>query len=301
MKEIGEFLKQKRLEKGITIEQIVNKTRMPAARIKAIEEGDLAAFKDDITYLHFFIQSYCGAIGIDYQEVKQKLNDSINSYTVSFHADQIRQQNESEKSIREKSTQRVNEYKKKNPSKKVERKVDFSLISFVAVIALILICVLSVGGYYLTQHLNLNPNEPPVEEPQPETPDDKPQVEKPEEPEKKEIEVKAGDDVSRFVIENAEEKFTVKVEFIPNSWFQAKMDGTVMNTPAVKVYDAGDTLEIEVDPAKNKELNMRFGYFAGIKLYVDGKEVEIDASIANKPGVQEITFTIGGGIDESAE
>ena len=38
MKEIGELLKQKRLEKGFTIDQIAEKTKMPIVRIKAIEE-----------------------------------------------------------------------------------------------------------------------------------------------------------------------------------------------------------------------------------------------------------------------
>ena len=303
MKEIGEFLKQKRLEKGITIDQVAEKTRMPAARIKAIEEGNLDAFKDDLSYLQFFIQSYCNAIGIDYHEVKQQLSDSINSYTMSFQADQLRAQNESEKNIREKSTQRVNEYKKRNPAKKVERKIDFSLISFVAVIALIVICLVTVGGYYLSRQLFSGNDEPIADVTPPEdTNDDKPQIDQPEEPvEVKEIEVIPGEQVGDYVIENAEEKFTLRIEFASNSWFRAILDGTELTTPEARVYDAGTKLEMELDPVNNRELNLRFGYFAGMKLYVDDKEVEIDESIANITGVQEINFTIGGNTSEPAE
>lgn len=304
MKEIGEFLKQKRLEKGITIDQIAEKTRMPAVRIKAIEEGNLDAFKDDLSYLQFFIQSYCNAIGIDYHEVKSQLSDSINSYTMSFQADQLRAQSESEKNIREKSTQRVNEYKKRNPAKKVERKIDFSLISFVAVIALVIICLATVGGYYLTRQFAPGNDEPiaDVTPPEDDTTDDKPQADQPEEPvEVKEIEAVAAEQVGDYVIENAEDKFILRIEFASNSWFRAILDGTELSTPEARVYDAGTTLEIELDPASNTDLNLRFGYFAGTKMFVDDQEVVIDESIANSTGVQEINFTIGGNTSEPAE
>lgn len=305
MKEIGEFLKQKRLEKGITIEDLVNKTRMPITRIKAIEEGDISAFKDDITYLQFFIQSYCRALDIDYSNIQNQLNESISGYTVTFHTDQIRAQEETEKSIREKSTQRIHDYKVKYPTNKVKRKIDFSLISFVSVISIILVCLL-VAGTAFFKGLSNNPTDNPiVEQPQDkpqDNPQDKPILDKPDEPiVVKEIEVNKTDDASRFVITNAEEKFVLKVEFVANSWFQLKLDGVTQNTPKAIVYDSGSILEIEIDPAKHSEISLKFGYFAKNKLFVADKEVEFDASIATKPGVQIITLVVGGENNEFAE
>ena len=301
MKEIGELLKQKRLEKGITVEDLVNKTRMPITRIKAIEEGDISAFKDDITYLQFFIQSYCRALDIDYSEIKDQLNESISGYTLSFQSDQLRAQEETEKNIREKSTQRIRDYKVKYPTKKVKRKIDFSLISFVSVIAIILVCLFVAGTNYF-KGLSENPVDDPIVD-TPIVDDNKPEIDKPEDDTVivKEIEVNQTDDVSRFEIVNAEDKFILKIEFVANSWFELKLDGVTQSTPKAEVYDSGSILEIEIDPAKCSEISMRFGYFARNKLFVDGKEVEFDASIATKAGVQVITLDLGGENNESAE
>lgn len=301
MKEIGEFLKQKRLEKGLTIDQLVDKTRMPAKRIKAIEEGDMTAFKDDITYLQFFIQSYCNAVGIPFSEVKKQLNDSINSYTTSFEKEQIRQHIESEQNIREMSEKRIKEYKKKNPQKKV-RKIDFSLISFVSVISLILICVLTVGGYYLTRHF-MQPEPPQIAEPPISNENDnKPNPDQPQpvEPEIKEVEVRK-EDATHYVIENVKDKVVLRIEFSANSWFQATLDGKVMSTPKVQVYDAGETIEIELDADKNKELEMRFGFIKGIKIYVNEKETALDESIASGANARNIVFKIGENANELAQ
>ncbi len=296
MKEIGEFLKQKRLEKGLTIEDIMNKTRMPITRIKAIEEGDITLFKDDITYLQFFIQSYCRALGIDYSEIKDKLMDSISGYTLSFHSDQIKNQEETEKSIREKSTQRIKDYKVKYPTKKVKRKIDFSLISFVSIISVILICLVIAGTKFFKDLGTNGPtNNPGIQVEDPNNNEDKPNLDKPEDPiVVKEIEVQSTEYVNRFVVKNAEEKFVVKIVFGANSWFQLSLDGIAQTHPKAVVYDTGSILEIEIDPTKCNEFSLKFGYFAGNKLFVDGKEVPFDASIATKPGVQVITLVLEG-------
>lgn len=300
MKEIGELLKQKRLEKGFTIDQIAEKTKMPIVRIKAIEEGDITVFKDDITYLQFFLQAYCNAVGINYQEIKEKLHESIDNYTMSFEKEKVRAIAESEKNIRENSKKKVHEYNKKYKKTKVKREVDFSLITFIAVIALVVLCCLTVGGYYLAQHFENNPSEvlPPVVN-EPDKPD-KPQDDIPEVPVVKEINI-VKTDATHYVIENAEEKFTLTIEFHANSWLKATLDGTVMKDPVGKVYDTGTKLEIELDPTKNQEILLNFGYFAKTKMWINDKEVEIDDSIANKTGVVNITYTFGGNENESTE
>lgn len=300
MKEIGELLKAKRLEKGMTIEQIADKTRMPMIRIKAIEEGDISAFKDDLTYLQFFLQSYCNAVGISYQEIKSQLNESINQYTTSFEASQIREQIESEKNIREQSIQVAREYRANHPQK-VKRKIDFSLITFVAVVALILICVVTVGGYYLTQKMS-NPTPPTNIVDKPEKPEpQKPQDVLPETPEPEKTMEIVNSDVNHYVINNAPEKVVVKIEFVPSSWLSVTLDQVELTNPAAKIYDAGETLEIEMNSLKNKEMMLRFGFFQGMKLYVNDQELTIDSSIANNPNVQDIYITIGGNESESTQ
>ena len=290
MKEIGELLKQKRLEKGYTIEQIVDKTRMPATRIKAIEEGDITLFKDDLTYLQFFVQGYCKALGLDYNELKSKVSESVNGYTTSFQADQLKAISESEQHIKDKSNKRIEEYRKMNQSKKVKRKIDFSLISFIVVLCILLGCVVFVGGKLIANYFD-QPEPPIVDTP---IVDDKPQVDQPETPVVvKEIEVtQTVDDVASFDIKNATEIFVIKVEFVPSSWFQLKLNGEVQKTPKAQIYNAGDVLEIEIDPSKVEDVSIRLGYFAKMKVSVDGKELQFDESIVNRKGTQDINFYI---------
>ncbi len=63
MEEIGKLLKEKRLELGLTIEEVSEKTRLTQKHIKALEEGDISFFHDDLSYLRFFVKSYCEVFG----------------------------------------------------------------------------------------------------------------------------------------------------------------------------------------------------------------------------------------------
>ncbi|MGN1343675.1 MAG: hypothetical protein ACI4U3_03795, partial [Traorella sp.] len=199
-----------------------------------------------------------------------------------------------------KSNQRIKEYQQRNKPKKVKRKIDFSLISFILILLVIFGCVVFVGSKYIAEYLNKD-NHVVDEKPKQDENQESPDIDKDDDPViiEKEIEVIQGENVNTFIIQNAKDKFVIKIDFIPNSWFQLKLDGVVQSTPKATIYNAGDSLEIEIDPLKNQEITMRFGYFAKMKLYVDGKEVVFDASIANSPGVQDITFVIGGESDEN--
>ena len=297
MKKIGEFLKQKRLEKGYTIDQIVDKTRMPATRIKALEEGDISLFKDDLTYLQYFVQGYCKALGLDYNELKKQINESINGYTTAFQADQLKAIVESEQHIRDKSNQRIEEYKRINRPKKVKRKVDFSLISFVIVVCVLLGCLVFAGGKFIKDRIN-QPEPPIAGEPNDPvyTPDDKPQIDKPDVPVvDKEIEViQTEGTVDHFDVLNATENFVVQIQFVPSSHFELIYDGVLQSKPQRGIYDAGTILEIEVDPTMVKEVTLNFGYFWKMKVSVDGKEISFDDSIALHKGRKKIVLNIKG-------
>ena len=298
MKQIGEFLKQKRLEKGYTLDQIVDKTRMPITRIKALEEGDISLFKDDLTYLQFFVQAYCKALGIDYNEIKNQLSDSVNGYTTTFQAEQLKAITESEQHIREKSNKRIEEYKKINRPKKVKRNIDFSLISFILVVCILLGSIVFVGTNYIKNKLN-QPEPPIAGEPNDpvETPDDKPQIDQPEPPVVivKELEVVPVEgDVTKFNVLNATENFVIKIQFVPSSHFELLYDGKVQAKPQRRIYDAGTVLEIEVDPTLVKEVTLNFGYFWKMKVSVDGKDLTFDSSIALHKGRKMIVLNIKG-------
>lgn len=309
MKEIGEILKAKRLEKGLTIEEISQQTRMPLPHIKAIEAGNLDYFKNDLSYLRFFLRSYSDAVGADYEQIKYLLGQSIDDYTRAFQVKREDEHVRMEENIQKNKKESKPKNKTIQPVKtnrKNRGKLDFSLVSFLTIVTILVICVLTVSGYYLLRNLNRddepsNPLPPVVD-----TPNDinKP-VQKPETPKDDDLDHEDDEEkvlpirvekkeVNRYRIEDAKEKVIIKVEFVPSSWFLATMDSVDMKTPASKIYDAGSTVEIEMDPSVNKELKLRFGYFSGMKMYVNDEVVEVDSTIAARQGTQEIFFEMGG-------
>lgn len=118
MDKIGSLLKQKRLEKGMTIEEVSEKTRLTIKHIKAIEEGDISYFKDDLSYLRFFLKAYCNALDIDFDLIKGDLQNSISDYTLSFSRETMMEHAQIEQGI-----QRTNE-NLKQPGQKKSKKLN---------------------------------------------------------------------------------------------------------------------------------------------------------------------------------
>ena len=84
MEEIGRLLKEKRLELGLTIEEVSDQTRLTQKHIKALEEGNISFFHDDLSYLRFFVKSYCDVLGLDFEDIKDELRKDVNDYTMTF-------------------------------------------------------------------------------------------------------------------------------------------------------------------------------------------------------------------------
>jgi len=67
MKELGQFLKERREEKGITLKDIEEKTKIRKRYLSAIEEGDFDIIPGDV-YLRGFLRKYSSCVGVDPEE-----------------------------------------------------------------------------------------------------------------------------------------------------------------------------------------------------------------------------------------
>ena len=113
----GQRLKKQREEKGLTLEEIANKTRIPVRNLKALETGDEAHLPASV-YIKGFLRAYARELGLD----EHKLVDEYNSI-FGFETDKFK--------MRVPVTPKQNSYKLP-----------------VFVIALFLVAILVVGGYY---------------------------------------------------------------------------------------------------------------------------------------------------------
>lgn len=84
---IGERLKERRLEKGLTIDDIQNQTKIQARHIKAIERNDFSLIPGDF-YVRAFIREYAQAVGLDVEaliaEHQAELPATVNDDTRDF-------------------------------------------------------------------------------------------------------------------------------------------------------------------------------------------------------------------------
>jgi len=67
MIKLGDLLRTKRKEKGLTLSQVSENTRIPQKQLKALENGDYDAFASEV-YLKGFLKNYAKFLGIDTQK-----------------------------------------------------------------------------------------------------------------------------------------------------------------------------------------------------------------------------------------
>lgn len=84
MEKIANTLRERREELGLSIEDINEKTKLPIQHIIALENGDISYFKEDLSYLQFFVRSYCNALDLDYAEIKGDVFDSVDNFTQAY-------------------------------------------------------------------------------------------------------------------------------------------------------------------------------------------------------------------------
>ncbi len=79
MESIGEFFKQVRETKGLTIDEVASKTRIRNDFVKALEEGNFAKLPDQV-FARGFVRSYARSLGLDEDDAIQRFTQSSGPY-----------------------------------------------------------------------------------------------------------------------------------------------------------------------------------------------------------------------------
>lgn len=311
MDKIGNLLKQKRLEKGLTIEAVSEKTRLTIKHLKAIEEGDISYFKDDLSYLRFFLKAYCNALELDFDEIKGELQESIEDYTTSFTKEALREHAQIERGIAktnekmrksEQSEERIPKKQKPKKAKK-HRKIDVSLVSFLAIIVVILIGLIFAFVMWFQGNQNNDEDvdtKPPiaVATKDAEVKVEPPVVEKPIE--KKEMSISKPEEVEGkavYQIENVEmgTEIDIEVTFASDSSFRVLVnDKELSNPPSRDIQIRKTVLHIREKAEANKKILLAFGFMLNNSIKVNGKQIEIPSSLSSKHGTALIEFNVKG-------
>lgn len=90
LKEIGELLKEKRKENGVSIAEASEDLGLEESVLENMEEGNTRAFKDMYT-LKELIKDYAKYLGMDVNDVLEEFNDFLFEHTSKISLDDIRE------------------------------------------------------------------------------------------------------------------------------------------------------------------------------------------------------------------
>ena len=90
LKEIGEFLKESRVENGVSIEEASDDLNVTSSEIENLEEGNIKAFKD-VYYLKNLVKEYSKYLGQDPDHILDEFNDFMFEHTSKISLDDIKE------------------------------------------------------------------------------------------------------------------------------------------------------------------------------------------------------------------
>ena len=103
MKELGEYLRDTRIQNGVSIEEAAEDNELSASQLENIENGNVKAFKD-IYKLKDYVKGYAKYLGLDPNEVVEEFNDFLFEHTSKISLDDIL---EAKKKLEEKEEPKV--------------------------------------------------------------------------------------------------------------------------------------------------------------------------------------------------
>src|SRR5687768_378327 len=79
MDSIGDFFKQVRETKGLTVDEVASKTRIRTDFVKALEEGNFAKLPDQV-FARGFVRSYARSLGLDEEDAIHRFAQSAGAF-----------------------------------------------------------------------------------------------------------------------------------------------------------------------------------------------------------------------------
>ncbi len=268
MSDLGQLLKQARMEKGISLDELQDVTKIRKRYLEAIEEGDFKALPGNF-YVRAFIRTYAETVGLDPNEVLQLYGNVIPSPTPESNAEPVR--------------------RKPRSNRKTER---WSKLASSILFWAFLILIIAIIWYYFyasydgNDGKNVMENADPItenSEPLEKIPEENPQVpdEQPAPDPEPELEIKPAVTLENqsgstytYKIENIE-SLEVELSFTGECWVLINENDANGKWLYEKIHKAGETYTWSGDTP----LRVRLGNARNAQVKVNGIDLEpIDSS-----------------------
>lgn len=90
MKDIGIYLKQARIQNGVSLDEVSEDLNMSVVQLENMEEGNVRAFKD-VFLLRDYIKEYAKYLGLDVNKVVEEFNDFMFEKTSKISISDIKE------------------------------------------------------------------------------------------------------------------------------------------------------------------------------------------------------------------
>lgn len=135
MKEIGQKLKLKREENGVSLEEAASDLKMRVSQLESIEEGKKEDFKD-VFSLKYFIRDYAKYLGLDGEAILDDFNEYLFEQTSRISLEDIEEARR-EKEEREKNMKILSPYTVVTTKDKKRIYIIAAVIAFITLIGII--------------------------------------------------------------------------------------------------------------------------------------------------------------------
>ena len=297
MQKIGQALHDRREELGYSLKDMSDKTRVPVAKLKALEEGDLKYFQNDITYVKFYVRYYCNAVHLNYEMFKDDLDAALDEYSNTTKMLKMVEIEEMHSRISERTQTQKSKKQINKTNSKGKRKIDISFWSFIGAVSILGLALTLVLIFLVIPTMNKSQVEDSssVETlPQPIDPNANDESETTVVEEK--VLALAKSDVTSYELSGFTENQVIQflIQFKSNAYVKIDVDGVATSNPASKLYNVGSTLDLKVNAKSSSVISMYIGWMNGNTMTVNGIDIPLDESIASKNGSVTLTFTFKG-------
>ena len=147
MKEIGEYLKETRIEAGVSLDEAAEDLNLSENVLENIESGNVRAFKD-IYALKDDVIAYAKYLGIDSEKIEDEFNEFLFEKTSKIsvadimNAQRVKDEEENKRQV-------ISPYTMEYKEKKNLRPIYFSIL---------LICIAIIVIYLISLYLNKTPD-----------------------------------------------------------------------------------------------------------------------------------------------
>lgn len=284
LENITNILKEARINKGLSIDEAVARTKFTKAQIVAIEEGNIEFFKTDLSYFSYMIRYYCKALDVDYETLRKDVETIVAADVFTQEIEAIRRSAHVDEGVKE---------SKPIQPKKVKKNIDYSFIAFLTTSVLLIAILVFVGIKVVPSWFNNKPQKNPngIVEPTPK-PNEPEEPDVPEEPAPS-FTVVQTQEANKFEIKNwtADEAIEIKILFkAPETWISASVNNAVLSEPQSKTYLANEEAILVENMSENKEIMFHMGKMSGNEFYINGEKLELDDSVQNNAGVVKLYF-----------